>query len=1064
MFFFNATPPVRRISAIFLIALFLMLNVAETAARQQDNRISDPDNSPSGEPLNPALFADLSYRMVGPSRGGRVTAVAGHADQPGTFYFGATGGGVWKTTNYGASWDPISDQTFKTGSIGSIDVSDSNPDVIYVGTGSDGIRSNVILGKGVYKSEDAGETWEFVGLEDTGQIGAVVIHPTNPEVVWVAALGNPFGPNPERGVYKTTDGGASWKHVLFVSEKTGAVDLELNPDNPDEVYAALWYAERKPWTIISGSDTEDGIYKTTDAGETWKMLSGGLPDGTVGKIDLAVSPADPSRIYALVETAPEKEGLYRSNDRGETWHMVTNKRGLMNRPFYYTNVDADPSNADVVYVNNEGFYRSEDGGKTFQRRSTPHGDNHDMWINPKDTDLFVQSNDGGANVTRDGGETWSTQRNQPTAELYQVHVDDAFVYRLYAGQQDNSTISVPSLPVSGRAGGHTAYWESIGGCETGPAVPRPGDPNIVYSNCKGRFGRYNRETGQEQQYYVGAVNLYGRNPKELPYRFQRVVPIEVSPHNPDVIYHGSQYVHRTRDEGRTWETISPDLTAFRPERQVISGGPITRDITGEEHYSALYVIEESPVEPGVIWTGANDGPIHISRDNGATWTDVTPPDMPPEGRIQTIEPSPHSGGKAYFAGYRYLLGDFEPYIYRTTDYGQTWKRLTDGTNGIPDNTPTRVVREDPDREGLLYAGTEFGMYISFNDGGDWQSFQQNLPVTPITDIKVYRQDLVVSTMGRSFWIMDDISPLHALTSDVASSEKHLFQPRDVFRMRYRSSDGGSSGPQYPAPGVHVDYFLANDHDEEASIRILDDSGDLVREFDADVSENDAAAEEQEMREPSGRNSDPEPLVLNAGMHRFTWDLRHTGPLNKDLRHARGPLVVPGTYSVELTIGDWSETRRFKVLIDPRVEKDGVTLSDLQEQYSFNTQVGEAISTGWETVAKIDSTLKSYADADSSATDASETKSKRDPAVVQFISDLESIRELLVTDEKESYPPPMLMSQLSYLRGMTSRADQKPGRDAGLRYEELRAELHEIVRRVQVLVALSDSIGRAGENP
>ncbi|MCZ6757858.1 MAG: hypothetical protein O7C39_06210, partial [Bacteroidetes bacterium] len=756
----------RRVATISVVILLLFGPV-------QTSEAQDSTANPNVV-VDPSLFADLDFRMVGPTRGGRVTAVAGHGDQPYTFYFGATGGGVWKSTDAGQNWANISDGFFETGSIGAIDVADSNPDVIYVGTGSEGIRSNVILGKGVYKSLDAGETWEHIGLRETGQIGAVVIHPTNPEVVYVAALGSPFGSNPERGVYKTSDGGKSWHLVLHVSSKTGAVDLELNPANADEVYAAMWFAERKPWTIISGDDKEDGIYKSTDAGRTWKKVETGLPQGLVGKIDLAVTPDDPSRIYALIETEPEKEGLYRSNDRGESWYLVNAQSGLMNRPFYYTNVDADPTNADIVYVNNERFYKSVDAGQEFSRRSTPHGDNHDMWINPNHPEIMIQSNDGGANVSLNGGKTWSTQRNQATAELYQIHVDDRFPYWIYAGQQDNSTIAVPSARPRSLPGGSTAYWEAIGGCETGPAVPKPGNENIIYSNCKGRFARYNRATGQAQQYYVGAANMYGRNPAELEYRFQRVVPIRVSPHDPNVIYHGSQYVHRTRNEGRTWETISPDLTAFRAERQMVSGGPITRDITGEEHYSALYTIEESPVEQGVIWTGSNDGLVHVSRDDGVTWTDVTPRGMPPEGRIQHIEPSPFRGGKAYVAGYRYLLNDFHPYIFRTTDYGASWTLLTSGENGIPDDYPTRVVREDADREGLLYAGTEFGLFISFDDGAHWQSFQLDLPIVPVTDIKVHRGDLVLSTMGRSFWILDDLSPLHQINEHVANSEIHLF--------------------------------------------------------------------------------------------------------------------------------------------------------------------------------------------------------------------------------------------------------------------------------------------------
>ena len=1015
--------PLRTAGPVCTLALLLMLGLGDGALAQDMH--DDPNTV-----YDPALFEGLDFRMVGPARGGRVTTVAGHRAQPHTFYFGSTGGGVWKTTDHGMNWHNISDGYFQTASIGSIDVADSDPDILYVGTGSDGIRSNVIIGRGIYKSTDGGQTWAFLGLRETGQIGAVVVHPTNPDVVYVAALGNPFGPNPERGIYKTIDGGTTWEHVLFVSEKTGAVDLELNPANPDEVDAALWRAERKPWTIISGAEDEDGFYKSTDGGTTWTKVESGLPQGLIGKIDLAVSPADPSRVYALVEAKPEEEGLYRSNDRGATWRLVNNDRSLMNRPFYYTNVDADPTNADVVYVNNLGFYRSTDAGGGFTRISTPHGDNHDMWINPDNPDVFVQANDGGANVTLNGGRTWTTQHNQPTAELYQIDVDDRFPYWVYAGQQDNSTIAVPSLPPVRRPGGSAAYWEAIGGCETGPAVPRPGNANIVYSNCKGRFGRYNRTTGQEQQYYVGAANMYGRNPSELAYRFQRVVPIEVSPHNPDVIYHGSQYVHRTTDEGKTWQTISPDLTAFRPERQMASGGPITRDITGEEHYSTLYAIEVSPLNEAVIWTGANDGPVHVTRDGGQTWTNVTPPDMPPEGRIQIIDPSPHQPGKVYIAGYRYLLGDFRPYIYRTTDYGQTWTHLTDGQNGIPDDYPTRVVREDPDREGLLYAGTEFGLFISFDDGAHWQPFQQDLPVTPITDIKVHRQDLVLSTMGRSFWILDNLTPLHQLDDQVAASERHLFQPRDAYRMRYNAGRRGPADPEYLPPGVMIDYAFAAKQDGAITLEILDATGTVIRRFTAEADEAEGAAEPQQMRAPPARGSGAAMLSKDAGMHRFIWDLRHLGPLNGDGGRRRGAMATPGTYQARLTAGSWSATRSFNVLIDPRVEADGVTPANLADQLAFNLDLRETLNDAQQAVARIDSArglLKNRVEA-------------RERQALEIDEALVEVEMALVTDDADSYPPPMLIDQLGYLYGMTSQSDQKPGQDAYNRFRELRAEL------------------------
>lgn len=997
--------------------------------------------SPSSDPnvtYSPALFSGLRYRMVGPTRGGRVTAVAGVPSQPNVFYFGATGGGVWKSEDYGITWRPISDGYFETGSIGAIRVADSDPNIIYVGTGSDGIRSNVIQGKGVYKSTDGGKTWLHLGLREVGQIGAVLIHPTDPNIVYVAAMGNAFKPTPDRGVYRTRDGGRTWQKVLFVSDSTGAVDLEFAPDNPREIYAAMWRAERKPWTIISGA-REGGIYKSTDGGDTWTKLTRGLPRGLIGKSDLAVSAADPNRVYALIEAPEPEDGLYRSDDRGETWRQVSSYNPLLNRPFYYTNVDADPTNADIVYVNNEGFYRSKDGGATWERLSTPHGDNHDMWINPNNPNIWIQSNDGGANVTLDGGKTWSTQHNQPTAELYQVHVDDQFPYWLYAGQQDNTTIAVPSLPPYPHPAGPTGYWMETGGCETGPAVPKPGDPDIVYANCKGLFGRYSKRTGQEKQLYIGAQNIYGHNPKDLKFRFQRVAPIEVSPHDPNIVYMGSQFLHRTTDEGVTWEIISPDLTANKPQYQVISGGPITRDITGEEHYSTLYAIEESPLERGVIWVGSNDGLVHVTRDGGKTWSNVTPRDLPPDGRIQNLEVSPHRPGKAYFAAYRYLLGDDAPYIYRTTDYGRTWTRLTTGNNGIPADHPTRVVREDPQREGLLYAGTQYGMFISFDDGAHWQPFQQNLPATPVTDIKVVRNDLAISTMGRSFWIMDNITPLRELSPQVASASAYLFQPRDAYRMRYSTGIGrvrSLSDPEYLPPGAIIDYYLAQEPAEEVRLEILDAQGKVIRTFTSGTA-GQAETREQQMREEFlGRQGTPR-LAKSPGMHRFVWDLSYPGPWDPETGQpgANGPLATPGRYQARLTVGNWSSTREFNVLIDPRVAADGVTQAALEEQLQHSLRVRDAISDARRTLARL-------REAKQRTREGSAERGR-----------LETLEARLATASAGGirYPQPMLIDQLQYLYRMITRADQKLGQDAFERYRELERELEGIKEELNSIV-------------
>jgi len=1003
-----------------------LLTVQEAAAQATD----------AGGATLSEVFDGLQYRNIGPSRGGRVTAVAGHRDHPFTFYMGATGGGVWKTDDYGTSWRPISDGYFATGSIGSIRVAASNPSVVYVGTGSDGIRSNVIRGLGAYRSDDAGETWRHLGLDDVGQIGAIEIHPSDPDVAFAAALGHAWGRNMDRGVYKTIDGGGSWTQVLFTSDSVGAIDLEINPANADELYAAMWRGERRPWTIISGmeaSGRENGIWKSTDGGDTWRIVTEGLPSGLIGKIDLAVTPADPSRVYALVETTDPDEGLYRSDDGGETWTLATNQAGIMNRPFYYTNVDVDPTDADVVYVNNEGFYKSTDGGRSFQRVSTPHGDNHDLWINPDNSDIMVQSNDGGANVTLDGGATWSTQHNQPTAELYQVDVDDRFPYWLYSGQQDNSTIMVPSNPPEDASpGGHTALWRDVGGCETGPAVPKPGDPDIVYSNCKGRFGRYSHRTGQEKQYYVGAVNLYGANPRDLPYRFQRVVPIEVSPLDANTVYHGSQYVHRTLDEGVTWEQISPDLTAFLPERQVASGEPITRDITGEEHYSVLYAVEGSPLEAGVIWAGANDGPVHVTRDDGQSWTDVTPP-MPPEGRVANIDVSPHRPGKAYVAVYRFLLDDYRPYLFRTDDYGETWTLLTPGDNGIPADYPTRVVREDPAREGLLYAGTEFGMFVSFDDGTSWQSFQMNLPATPITDLKVVNGDLAISTMGRSFWVMDNLTPLHQWSDAVAMADVHMFQPRDVYRLRGAGNFGRAQAtadrPQWSPSGVSVDYYLASDAGS-VKLDILDGSGDVLRSYESGGAGQRTEAA-QAMRGPFGRTAGQPRVDATAGVHRFVWDLavQAEGAGNRG-----GPRVPPGQYAARLTVDGEEITRMVDVLIDPRVAEDGVTVTDLQEQFMLSLQILAAMGDASSTIERLEEAMRIAAEGG------------------DIRGQLEEIQEALVTDRTiSSYPQPMLADQLQYLYSMLQSADQKPGRDAYERLDVLKVELETHKSRLERLL-------------
>jgi photosystem II stability/assembly factor-like uncharacterized protein len=957
---------------------------------------------------SPEFFNGLRYRLVGPSRGGRVTTVTGVPSQPTTFYMGVASGGLFRTTDNGATWTPITDGKVPLGSTGSVAVADSDPNIIYLGTGSDSVRSNVSTGRGMYKSTDSGETWKFIGLYNAGQIGAVRIHPTNPNIVWVAAGGDIFKPNDERGIFKTTDGGQTWRKVLFISDGVGAMDVELQPGNPNVIYAWMSRLERKPWTIISGS-REGGFYKSTDGGEHFSKITTGLPTELIGKGNLAVTAANPNRVYALVEARPGN-GFYRSEDAGQTWAMINSQGALIQRPFYYTTLGADPSNADVVYAGAEGFFKSTDAGKTFTPFRTPHGDNHDIWINPKDSQIMIQANDGGANISSDGGRTWSTQMNQPTAEIYGIWFDNQFPYKLYGAQQDNTTLIISSQaePFA------TTDWRTGPGCETGPIMPHPANPEIVYGSCKGQYGVMNLKTGQEKSYWIGGQSLYGNPASDLIYRMQRVSPMATSPHDPEVLYYGSQYVHRTRDKGVTWEKISPDLTAHPECCQGVSGEPITRDVTGEEFYSTLYAITESPLEKGVIWTGANDGPFYVTRDNGKKWINVTPKDLLPGGRVQFIEASPHRKGSAYYAVYRWLLGDYQPYIYKTNDYGATWTRLTDGKNGIPADWPTRVVREDPDREGLLYAGTEFGMFISFDHGGRWQPFQLNLPNVPITDIKVHRKDLVVSTQGRAIWILDNLTSLHQLSSQLKPSEVHLFKPRDGYRTRV--------GPTNLGPVI--EYYLPSATEQAVVVEILDTKGNVLNSYNSETpppragrgggpgmpGAGTAGPESDPDAAPTRRQAPPPRATKVAGLNRFAWDVRNQA----------GVTLPPGQYQVRLKTGAVSQTQPFNVAIDPRVAADGVTVADLQEQFEHNMRMRELVTSVNQLVTRVREAQNKL------------RTSGGDPARVTALA-----AKLLT--EPVRYGKPGLQAHITYLAGMTTNVDQKIGRDAIERYEVLKKE-------------------------
>ncbi len=1013
-----------------LLSVFVLAAAAFSTAAQPTPR---PPMLPN---VDASLFKALRYRLVGPSRGGRVTTVTGVPSQPKTFYMGVASGGLFRTTDGGATWVPITDGKVPLGSTGSVAVADSDPNVIYLGTGSDDVRSNVSTGRGIYKSTDGGETWKFVGLYNAGQIGAVRIHPTNPNIVWVSAQGDAFKANSERGVFKTTDGGQTWRKVLFVSDQVGAMDVELQPGNPSVVYAWMSRLERKPWTIISGA-REGGFYKSTDGGDHFTKISNGLPTELIGKANLAVTAAKPDRIYALLEAKPGG-GLYRSDDSGQTWTNMKSQpaqmaAAMIQRPFYYVALGADPTNADVVYTGAEGFWKSSDGGKTFSVFRTPHGDNHDIWISPKDGNTMIQSNDGGANVSFDGGRTWSSQMNQPTAEIYGVWVDNQFPYKLYGAQQDNTTVIISSQPdAQGRED-----WRTGPGCETGPIMPYPKDPNIVYGSCKGQYGVMNLKTGQEKNYWVGAQSLYGNPATDLILRFQRVSPMATSPHDPEVLYYGSQYLHRTRDKGVTWEKISPDLTAHPACCQGASGEPITRDVTGEEFYSTIYAIAESPLEKGVIWTGSNDGPFYVTRDNGNTWTNVTPKDLPEGGRVQYIDVSTHRKGSAYYAVYRWLLGDYQPYIYRTDDYGKTWTRLTDGKNGIPADWPTRVVREDPNREGLLYAGTEFGMFISFDNGGHWESFQLNLPNVPVTDIKIHRHDLIVSTQGRAFWIVDDISSLHQLTSE-RIADVRLFKPRDGYRTRTSPANLGPT----------LEYFLPSAPSAAVILEILDDKGTVINSYNSDAPASGRGgrggggatetAPEDPDAAPARRGPPPPRVTKTVGMNRVIWDVK-----NKE-----GVTVLPGRYQARLKTGNATLTEAFNVLIDPRVAEDGVTMADLQEQYEHNMRMRELVNG----VNQLATRVREF---------------QRQTQVIAASSGPEAVNRInavaaKLLSEPVRYGKPGLQAHITYLAGMTANVDQKIGRDAIERYAVLKKEFDALQAEVDRVLGPAQKTGASND--
>ena len=984
--------------------------------------------------VDPIFFKALKWRCIGPYRGGRVVAVAGDPSNPLVFYFGATGGGVWKTENGGITWKNISDGFFKTGSVGAIAVSEADPNVIYVGMGESCPRGNISHGDGVYKSTDGGKTWQHMGLEDTRHIAKIRIHPKNPDIVYVAALGHIFGPNRERGIYRSIDGGKTWEKILFRSEKAGAIDLAMDPNNPRILYAAFWEVQRYPWGFKSGGP-DSSLYKSTDGGNTWKEITNnpGLPKGIKGRIGIAVSPAKSDRVWAIIEA--KDGGVFRSDDGGETWQLVSNDPNLLQRPWYYSHIVADPKDPETVYVLNVRFWKSNDGGKTYTQIRTPHGDNHALWIDPRNPLRMIEGNDGGATITFDGGKSWSSLYTQPTAQLYHVTTDNQFPYRVYGAQQDNSTISIPSRSDYGAI--TQSEWYPVGGCECGYIAVRPDDPNIVYAGCYGgTLTRYDHRTRQARDISVWPDNPMGWGAKHLKYRFQWTFPILISPHNPNVLYVAGNHVFRSTNEGQSWEMISPDLTRNDKSKMESSGGPITKDNTSVEYYGTIFALAESPVKQGILWAGSDDGLIHLSTDGGKTWKDVTPKELPEWALISIIEPSHFDPAVAYIAATRYKLDDFKPYLYKTTDYGKHWKKIT---KGIPQDEFTRVIREDPKRKGLLYAGTEKGVYVSFDDGETWQSLQLNLPVVPIHDMVIHENDLVIATHGRSFWILDNINILRQITDEVLNSSVYLFKPAITVRFRARARKIPNAG-ENPPSGVCVYYYFKEKPKDEVKLVFLNRDGEIIRSFSSN----------------SKKKSEPK-IPVEKGTNCFIWDMRY--PDAHEVKGAifwagsiRGPIAPPGDYSVQLIIGDKKYIQPFKIIKDPRVK---TTQEEFEKQFAFLIKIRDKLSETHDAVNEIRNIRHQLEEI------VKNSKGKSYAEKISQTSKLINEKLLAIEDELIQYRakvsqdllnyPIKLNNKLAALASVIASADAPPTEQSYKVFEELSRKVDEQIKKLKEVI-------------
>jgi len=987
--------------------------------------------------LDEKSLRGMKWRQIGPFRGGRALAVTGVAADPETYYFGAVAGGVWKTTNGGLTWTPMTD---KTGimSVGAIAVAPSDANVVYVGTGESCIRGNISYGDGMYKSVDGGKTWAHIGLEETQHIAKIVVHPQNPDILYVAALGHAYGSNEMRGVFRSSDGGKTWQKALYKDNKTGAIDLVFDPNNPHILFAALWEAQRTPWGMTSGGPGS-GLYRSGDDGATWKRLEGhGLPSGVLGRIGVSVSGADGNRVYAIIEA--EKGGIYRSEDGGESWKLINPDHRFTQRAWYFHHIFADPKNAETVYVLNTGVSRSSDGGKTFEFIRAPHGDNHGLWIDPTHPQWMIVANDGGASVSHDTGKSWTMEGNQPTAQFYHVATDNAVPYKVYGAQQDNSTVAIAS-----RGDGiaiDRPDWYSVGGGESGYVVPDPREPMVVFAGSyDGLITRFDKRTGQEQDISAWPLNPMGAGAAELKHRFQWTAPILVSPNDPSVVYHGGEAVFKTADGGMSWTAISGDLTRNDKKKQQSSGGPLTQDNTSVEYYDTVFALAESPVEKGVIWAGTDDGLVQVTRDGGQHWTNVSSKEFGEWRLVSLIDASPHTAGAAYVAIDRHKLDDYKPYAFKTTDYGKSWTRIT---TGLPENSYVHAVKEDPMKKGLLFAGTETGIYASFDDGGHWQSLKLNLPTTPIHDLTVKNDDLIAATHGRAFWILDDISPLRQMSATTANEDAHLYQPAAAIRFRGPGFALPATVPvgANPPTGLIIDYFLKSAPKDAVELEILDAKGKVVRKISSKKGAEGASPDEEEF----GIARTGEKLPAEEGLNRFVWDMRSEAPSRVPGAvswggRPTGPLVVPGTYQVKLGVGGKSFTASAEIQKDPRVS---ASQADLEKQNALAMRIRDRVSAGHEAVNQIRSVreqlegLKKRLGADNGSKpvlDSGDALKKKMDAVEEKI-----IQPKSKSGEDPLNYPIQVTDQLMALQGTVESADAAPTAQCYVVFDELNARL------------------------